>query len=57
MLPQDPVMLASFLNLKLRDTYDSLTSLCDDMDEDENELLERLKSAGFRYDSEHNQIK
>ena len=29
MLPKDPHMLASFLNLKLRDFYPSLDALCD----------------------------
>ena len=28
MVPQDPVMLLSFLNLKLRDFYGSLDALC-----------------------------
>lgn len=57
MLPQDPAMLVSFLNLKLRDMYSSLSALCDDLDEDESELLDRLKKAGYRYDEDLNQIK
>ena len=57
MLPQDPAMLVSFLNLKLRDMYSSLSALCDDLDEDESELLDRLKKAGYRYDEVLNQIK
>ena len=32
MIPQDPVMLLSFINLKLRDYYGSLEQLCDDLD-------------------------
>lgn len=57
MLPQDPAMLVSFLNLKLRDMYSSLSALCDELDEDESELLDRLKKAGYRYDEDINQIK
>ena len=33
MLPQDPMMLFSAVNMKLRDEYDSLDALCDDMNE------------------------
>ena len=29
-LPQDPNMLFSFINMKLRDFYPSLDALCDD---------------------------
>ncbi len=57
MLPQEPVMLVSFLNLKLRDNYKSLMDLCDDLDEDEATLLNKLSKAGYRYDPETNQFK
>ena len=30
-LPEDPVMLYSFINMKLRDFYPSLDALCEDM--------------------------
>ena len=36
MIPQDPVMLLSFINLKLRDYYGSLEQLCDDLDVNEH---------------------
>ena len=32
MLPQDPMILLSYLNTKLRDDYDSLAALCEDME-------------------------
>lgn len=57
MLPQDPVMLVSYLNLKLRDEYPSLSALCDDLDVDEFTLIKKIQDAGFRYDLEHNQIR
>ena len=31
MLPTDPIMLLSVVNTKLRDRYDSLEALCEDM--------------------------
>ena len=30
-LPEDPMILFSFINTKLRDNYASLDELCDDM--------------------------
>lgn len=37
-VPNDPVILLSFLNTKLRDYYHSLRELCDDLELDENAL-------------------
>ncbi len=50
MMPQDPMILASYLNMKLRDEYPSLREFCIAHDEDEDALLEKLSAAGFRYD-------
>ena len=33
-LPNDPIMLLSVVNLKLRDFYKNLDALCEDMDAD-----------------------
>lgn len=57
MLPQDPVILLSFLNLKLRDKYSSLSDLCDDLDEDEATLLNIMRKAGYTYDPDTNQFR
>lgn len=56
MLPQDPVMLLSFINLKLRDFYDSLDALCDDLDEDKAAIIAKLEAAGYKYDSDSNRF-
>ncbi|MDE7197313.1 MAG: DUF4250 domain-containing protein, partial [Lachnospiraceae bacterium] len=32
MMPKDPVMLLSYVNLKLRDFYTDLDQLCEDLD-------------------------
>ena len=32
MIPNDPVMLLSFVNMKLRDKYASLDDMCEDLD-------------------------
>ena len=56
MIPQDPVMLLSFINLKLRDFYGSLDVLCDDLDVTRTDIEEKLKSIGYSYDSARNQF-
>ena len=57
MLPNDPVMLLSVINMKLRDTYSSLDDLCDDMDISRIEIEEKLKKINYEYDSQSNQFK
>ena len=56
MIPNDPVMLLSYVNLKLRDNYDSLKVLCEDLALDENVLKEKLESIQYFYDEENNQF-
>ncbi len=56
MLPNDPVMLLSFINLKLRDYYDSLDALCDDLDADRKAIEDKLSSIDYHYDKEKNQF-
>lgn len=56
MIPKDPVMLLSFINLKLRDFYGNLDSLCDDMDLDKAEITDKLASIDYHYDSGKNQF-
>ena len=47
MIPNDPVMLLSFINLKLRDFYGSLDALCEDLD---------VAGIDYRYDAGKNQF-
>lgn len=56
MIPKDPAMLLSFMNLKLRDFYASLDQLCEDLDADRNEIVEKLAGINYRYDEEKNQF-
>lgn len=57
MLPQDPYILLSYVNAKLRDEYPGLSALCDGLDADEAELVEKLAGAGYAYDPAANQFK
>ena len=56
MLPQDPIILLSFVNTKLRDEYPSLDELCAALDADREELLRKLESVGYAYAEERNQF-
>lgn len=59
MIPKDPVMLLSFMNMKLRDNYSSLEALFDDMDisaDEQADILSRLEGIGYSYSPERNQF-
>ncbi len=56
MVPKDPVMLLSYVNLKLRDFYPSLQAMCEDMDVSEEEITDRLASISYHYDKDRNQF-
>lgn len=56
-MPKDPFMLLSWVNMKLRDRYDSVESLCDDLGIDPGELDKSLKGAGFEYVPQINQYR
>lgn len=57
MIPKDPMMLLSFVNMKLRDDYDSLETMCDALDVSTEDVVNTLKSIGYRYNKEQNQFK
>ena len=56
MLPKDPVMLLSFINLKLRDYYSSFEALCEDLDVDGKEIIDKLAGINYQYDADKNQF-
>lgn len=56
-LPQDPFMLLSVVNTKLRDCYNDLDTLCDDMGEDKERIVSTLSAIGFEYNDELNSFK
>ena len=55
-LPEDPMMLFSFINMKLRDNYSSLDELCDDLHIDKDFIVNKLAEAGFEYSVEYNKF-
>ncbi len=56
MLPQDPFILLSYLNTKLRDEYPSLDALCEDLDAVREEIVQKLEAVGYAYDPEQNRF-
>lgn len=55
-LPKDPMMLYSFINMKLRDFYPSLDALCEDMNVEKEVIVRTLKRVGFEYNPERNRF-
>lgn len=56
MIPNDPVMLLSFVNLKLRDYYTCLEDLCEDLQVNQQELEEKLAGIDYHYKQDKNQF-
>ena len=56
MISNDPMILLSYVNTKLRDEYDSLAALCEELDLDEAALKEKLAAVGFVYDAGRNRF-
>lgn len=56
MLPQDPMILLSYVNTKLRDEYASLDELCAALDVDREELVRKLEGVNYTYSPKRNQF-
>ena len=56
LLDMDPNILVSMVNMKLRDFYSSIDDLCDDLDENKEEIDNILNSIGYFYSKENNQF-
>ena len=55
-LPNDPMILFGYINMKLRDYYPSLDDLCDDMQVSKEMIVNKLKSVGFEYNPTQNKF-
>ena len=56
MIPKDPVMLLSYVNTQLRDSYETLDVLCAALDINKEELTSALESIHYTYHQEKNQF-
>ena len=57
MLPQDPILLLSVVNTRLRDEYPSLDELCASLGENRAKLERKLTAIGYNYDPQVNQFR
>ena len=55
-VPQDPIILVSFVNTKLRDQFATLEEFCKTYDVDEQELRTTLEDIDYQYDETTNQL-
>ena len=55
-LPNDPMLCMSVVNTKLRDHYQDLDALCQDLEVDKTWLIDKLKMIDYEYDAEINQF-
>lgn len=53
-LPEDPDILVSVINTRLRDYYDNLEDLCLSEDVDQTWLINKLAASGYSYDEASN---
>ena len=56
MIPNDPVMLLSYINTQLRDYYQSLEDLCHSLDIKKETLVAKLASIDYHYNEAINQF-
>lgn len=56
MIPQDPMILLSFLNTQLRDFFPSLGELCSALNLEQQEIEDKMRDITYIYDKELNQF-
>ena len=56
MLPKDPIIMLSYVNTKLRDSYPTLNELAIAEDTEQEEILKKLQAIGYTYDEESNRF-
>ena len=55
-IPNDPMMLLSFVNTQLRDFFTTLDLFCENFNVNRSELEAKLKSIDYEYDAATNQF-
>ncbi|MBQ6943428.1 MAG: DUF4250 domain-containing protein [Ruminococcus sp.] len=56
-IPNDPAILLSYINTKLRDEYSNLDDLCGSLCISREELEKKLMTIGYVYSEETNSFK
>ena len=55
-IPNDPIMLLSYINTQLRNHYPTLEELCASLSLDKTLIVEKLSAINYIYDSVQNQF-
>lgn len=55
-IPNDPMMLLSFVNMKLRDFYSSLDDMCRDLDVAKDSIITKLSAIDYSYNEDLNKF-
>lgn len=55
-IPEDPIILLSYINTKLRDEYPTLVELCKSLDVDQAIVEGKLASVGYVYNPNLNKF-
>ncbi|MCQ2504935.1 MAG: DUF4250 domain-containing protein [Saccharofermentans sp.] len=55
-IPNDPVMLLSFVNTQLRDNFPSLDEFCSSFGVDKSDIEDKLKKLDYVYDKDNNRF-
>lgn len=55
-IPNDPVMLLSYINTQLRDFFPSLDELCSSLSLDKDSLIKTLETIDYSYNDQQNQF-
>lgn len=50
MIPNDPMILLSYVNTQLRDYYSSLDIMCEELNVDKYTIIEKLRTIDYEYD-------
>ena len=55
-IPNDPIMLVSYLNTQLRDFYPTLEELCKSESLNKDEICQKLQTVDYHYDAATNRF-
>lgn len=51
-MPKDQMILLSYVNTQLRDFYSSLEELCEELEWNRQEVIEKLAQIDYHYNSD-----
>ncbi len=55
-IPNDPIMLLSYINTQLRDFYKNLDDLCNSLNLNKDDISAKLASIDYEYDEALNKF-